>query len=92
MTFPAKAVFSSDYAGYWQTPTHVASPPRPPSPLRPQTPAGDGRRGENDKTSTVPDAARADYGSSAFMHNVGFSAAPLAGDRDFTTRSGQPVR
>ena len=60
----------SDYAGYWQTPAHVASPPQPPSPLRPQTPAGDGRRGENGNTWTVPDAKMAKYGSRAFVHHV----------------------
>ena len=74
--------FDSDHAGYWQTPTHVASPPQPPSPLLRQTAGGDGRRGENGSTSTVPDAGMAKCGPRVFMHNLSFqpdSASRRAG-------------
>ncbi len=73
----------SGYAGSGQAPIHVASPPQPPSPLLRQTAGGDGRRGENGSTSTVPEVGMAKCGPNAFMHNVSLqpdSAVP-ADDR-----------
>ncbi len=67
---PPSRAGNLDYAGFGQAPTHVASPPQPPSPLLRQTAGGDGRRGENGSTSTVPDAGMAKCGSGAPMHNV----------------------
>ena len=61
---------NSDYAGYWQAATHVASPPQPPSPLLRQTTGGDGRRGENGLGATVSNAVEAECGPNAFMHDL----------------------
>ena len=59
-------------------------PPQPPSRrlfeplvLR-QTAGGDGRRGENGSTSTVPDAGMAKCGPSVLMHNVSVQPAKPA--------------